>query len=418
MQAEAVEKGAQGGGRLWSYENRLLATLSVAESSMFLDRLALGILTPFIVAELHLSNFEIGLLASVFSVSYAVAGYVGGWIADRTGQRRMLLMMHVVAFSLLSAITGFAWSFAFLLTARFVLGLAEGPVLPLLQSIMVPASSPGRMAFNAAFLMNVAPSIIGQFAAPIVLTHLAALIDWRATFFMTALPGLIILPFIYFLVPGGSSRQADLPADAGGAEEAARPDSLFRNRNVMLCVAMAACTGTWIYMMNTFLPLYLVRSAGYTAVDMGYATSMLGIGGCAASLVLPALSDKVGRKPILLVAFLLGAAAPLAALLVPDSRTLLVAGVLIGSCMLGITPLTITIIPADAVRRDALARAVGLTSASSAIIGGMVMTAVAGKAADMFGLTAPFVIALGALVLAIALSTALRLPRPDAAARD
>jgi MFS family permease len=401
---------------LWTYENKLLSILSATEASMFVDRLALGLLTPFIVSELKLTNFEVGLLASVFSVSFAVAGYVGGWIADRTGKRGSLLMLHVLAFSVLSAITGFAWSFAFLLTVRLILGLAEGPVLPLLQSIMIPVSSPTRRAFNAAFLQNVAPFVIGQFAAPIVLTHLAVAFDWRLTFFMTAIPGLLILPFLYVLL----RRDSAVPDNSGKAAAAVRAEDgagegIYRNRNLLLCVAMAACTGTWIYMFNTFLPLYLVRVAGYSTITMGYATSMLGIGGCVASLFLPALSDRLGRKPILMAAFLLGLVAPLAVLFTSQSTLLLIAGLLVGSCVLGITPLTITIIPADSVAPSSLASAIGITSASSAIIGGMVMTAIAGKAADFFGLQAPFVIAFAALGAALVISSFLRPgrgPRP------
>src|ERR1700722_13231026 len=226
---------------LASYENRLLVTLSLAEASMFVDRLALGLLAPFLAKELVLSNFQFCLLSSGFSLAYAVSGYLIAGLSDRTAQRRNFLIVSTLAFSVLSAATGFAPGLAYLLGLRILLGIAEGPFLPILQSVMVPASSPHRHGFNVGFLQNVAPFLLGQLASPIVLTQLATTFNWRWTFFMTAIPGLLIIPFLYRLVPGRAASSA-----ASGVAGPAQPGStnLFRIRNVMLCVALAACTGT------------------------------------------------------------------------------------------------------------------------------------------------------------------------------
>jgi MFS family permease len=392
-----------------SYENRLLLTLSLAEASMFVDRLALGLLAPFLAKELTLSNFQFGLLSSGFSLAYAISGYLIAGLSDRTAQRRNFLIVSTLAFSLLSAATGFAPGLAYLLALRILLGIAEGPFLPILQSVMVPASSPHRHGFNVGFLQNVAPFLLGQLASPIVLTQLATAFNWRLTFFLTAIPGLLIIPFLYRLVPGRAAGTA-----AAGVAGRAEPGSLnlFRIRNVMLCVALAACTGTWILLNNTFLPLYLVKVVGYSATQMGFMMSLLGVGGCAASLILPALSDRIGRKPVLLAGFTLGLATPLGVLLAPHNTAVLMAAIGVGSCVLGCTPLTITIVPSDSVDSRSLARAIGLTSASSAIVGGVVMPALAGRLADSYGLQVPICITLGAMVVGLAVVAALdKVPR-------
>jgi MFS family permease len=391
--------------KLASYENRLLLTLSIAESSMFVDRLALGMLAPFVAKELALSNFQLGLLSSGFSLAYAVSGYYVAGFSDRSGQRRNFLILSTLAFSLLSAATGFASGLIYLLVLRLLLGIAEGPFLPILQSVMVPASSPHRRGFNIGFLQNVAPFLLGQLASPIVLTQLATSFNWRVTFFMTAIPGLLIIPFIYRLVSKRSETTAAAAISPNSLERDAT--NLFRIRNVMLCVALAACTGTWILLNNTFLPLYLVKVSGYSTTQMGFMMSLLGVGGCAASLILPALSDRIGRKPVLIGGFALGLATPLGLLLAAHDPPVLMAAIAVGSCVLGCTPLTITIVPADSVHSRSLARAIGLTSASSAIIGGVVMPAVAGRLADSYGLQVPIWITLGAVGLGIAVATAL-----------
>jgi MFS family permease len=342
----------------------------------------------------------------VFSAAYAVSGYFIGGLSDRTGQRRNFLLACVLAFSALSAFCGLAQSFIFLVGARLLLGIAEGPVLPMLQSVMIPESSEHRRGFNVGFLQNVSPFLIGQLAAPIALTQLATNYNWRVTFFLTAIPGLLIFPFLWKLIRPTPQRQAAAVREHS-LQAAPHATSLFRNRNVLLCVALAACTGTWILLHMTFLPLYLVRVAGYSATEMGFMMSLLGVGGCIASLILPALSDRVGRKPVLIAGFLLGLTTPLAVLFAHGATGLLTAGILVGSCVLGCTPLTITIVPSDSVPNESLARAIGLTSASSAIVGGMVMPALAGRLADIYGLQTPLWIAFGALGVAMVVACGL-----------
>jgi MFS family permease len=59
------------------------------------------------------------------------------------------------------------------------------------------------------------------------------------------------------------------------------------------------------------------------------------------------------------------------------------------------------------VHSRSLARAIGLTSGSSAVIGGVLMPAVAGRLADVHGLQVPVWITLGAMVLGLAVASAL-----------
>ena len=366
---------------------------------MFIDRLALGFLASYVATDLALTNFQLGLLSSSFSLSFALSGYGISSISDRAGNRRTFLVGCTLAFSLLSAATGLTRGFVFLLVVRLLLGVSEGPVLPLLQSVMIPASSASRRAFNAAFLQNVAPFLLGQLLGPILLTHLAEAVTWRVTFLLSAVPGLVLVPILHRLI----GRSSPAPTFSTGAR---KPDyssrvKLFRIRNLMLCVGIAACTGTWILLLNMFLPLYLVRMGGYPVTKMGLIVSLLGVGGCLSSLTLPPLSDRIGRKPVLIGGLSLGLVAPLGALLALHNPEVLMIAVALGGLALGCTPLTITLVPADSVPPHALARAIALTSASSAVIGGVIMPALAGRLADRWGLQIPIIIALGAACIGV-----------------
>ena len=112
--------------RRWlPYETALSILLGTTFGVVLLDRFALNILSPFLVVELRLSNGQIGVAASIVSLSWALGAFATGRLADSTGRRKSLLLIAVVVFSLCSVGTGLASSFAALIIARLVMGIAE-----------------------------------------------------------------------------------------------------------------------------------------------------------------------------------------------------------------------------------------------------------------------------------------------------
>jgi sugar phosphate permease len=65
-----------------SYENRLLAILSLGFGFVFFDRLALSFLFPFIAGELHHTNVHLGMLSSVLALTWALSGATHGVDAE------------------------------------------------------------------------------------------------------------------------------------------------------------------------------------------------------------------------------------------------------------------------------------------------------------------------------------------------
>src|SRR5664279_4702810 len=140
--------------RLFTYENKLLVLLSFIFGLVIFDRMALSFLVPFFDKELGLNNIQIGLLGSLLALAWAISGYLTGRLSDKTGKRKPYLIIVVIIFSICSFISGLAASFAFLLMSRIIMGFAEGPVLPLAQSIMINASTEKRRGFNMGFIQG------------------------------------------------------------------------------------------------------------------------------------------------------------------------------------------------------------------------------------------------------------------------
>src|SRR5262249_19519311 len=90
----------------------------------YLDRVCISTAAPAIRAELGLSDAEMGLVFSAFTLAYALFEVPSGWFADRFGAR-VTLARIVVWWSILTAATGLATGFASLVLVRFLFGLGE-----------------------------------------------------------------------------------------------------------------------------------------------------------------------------------------------------------------------------------------------------------------------------------------------------
>ncbi|MGH3588549.1 MAG: MFS transporter, partial [Pseudonocardia sp.] len=185
------------GGR---YENVLLAVLFSTFGFVFFDRLALNFLTPFFKDELGLSNADVGLLGGIPALTWALAGICVGFLSDRLDRRKPLLIAAILAFTVFSALSGLVGGLASLLLFRALMGGAEGAVLPLSQPLMLHSSSPKRRGLNMGLVQGSSAGLLGGILGPIVTVWLAESFGWRAAFYATVIPGLVMAALVLLLV--------------------------------------------------------------------------------------------------------------------------------------------------------------------------------------------------------------------------
>ncbi len=82
-----------------AYQVALIALLSINFGVVFFDRNALSFLMPFVQPDLGLTNTQVGLLASALSLTWACAAFGIGFVSDRTGSRKGLLLLSTLLFS-------------------------------------------------------------------------------------------------------------------------------------------------------------------------------------------------------------------------------------------------------------------------------------------------------------------------------
>ncbi|ONH51225.1 Sugar phosphate permease [Pseudomonas cedrina] len=390
-----------------SYENVLLCVLFLTFGFVFFDRLALSFLFPFMAQELQLSNSHLGMLSSVLALAWAISGtLVGAW-SDRRGVRKPLLIAAVILFSLCSALSGLVAGFLSLLLFRAIMGLAEGPILPLSQSMMVEASSPHRRGLNMGLLQGSAAGLLGAVIGPPVLIALAEAYGWRHAFIVSLLPGLLIAWLIWRYVRQDEPRQAPV----SNVKPTGHRLALLKSRNIVLCTLISCVFLTWFVILISFTPTFLVSVRGYSAPSMGAVMSCLGAAWVVWGFVVPSISDRIGRRPTLVLFSLIAACCPIALLFAPSPMILGVLMVLTFTG-LGCFTLFMSTIPAETVPREVMATALGMIMGVGELVGGFVAPTIAGFAADQFGLSIVMWISCGGAVLAAGLSLLLKETAP------
>ncbi|MEY4762364.1 MAG: hypothetical protein RLZZ200_2220 [Pseudomonadota bacterium] len=386
------------------YQWLLIALLSFNFGVVFFDRNALSFLTPFIQPELQLTNTQIGLFASALSFSWAVAGLFIGWLSDKLGKRKILLVIATLIFSAASLLSGVAGSFLALLGARLLMGVAEGGIMPISQTLVAAEVAPERRGLAQGITQIFGANLLANFLGPIVIVAIGSSLGWRNAFYVSAVPGFLSAILIWILV-----REPAAPAHrTEGASRRAPLLPLLTDRTLLLCILISVLLVAFFVVFMTFMPLYLTQVRGVTNEGMSYIMSTFGLASMAVAFLVPGSSDRFGRKPVVVTASLLGLILPLGVLLSTGSDALpLVISIALGCCVSGCFPLVMATIPSEHVSPSQTATALSLTMGISEVVGGVAAPYFAGGIADAYGLGAVMwilaFICLGCALLALML---------------
>lgn len=389
--------------RRWfsSYENRLLFVLSLSFGFVFFDRNAMSFLAPFVADDLSLSNTQIGLLVSALSLTWALSGYLLGARSDRSGRRKPYLLVAVIVFSVCSFFSGLASTFFMLLAARLLMGVAEGPILPISQTLMAMNSTASRRGHNMGIMQNFGSNLLGSCIAPLLLVALASHYHWRLAFIVAGIPGLIAACMIWkyvrepreVVIAQPTTPSASQPVAAGSLLE------LLRYRNVWLSMLIACFYVAWMVLGWAFMPVYYMNERQFGSTEMGILMSVLGASATLCSFIVPALSDRLGRRMVVVVFSLIGALTPLAALYFQGPFWMLCTVLFITWSASGVAPIFMATIPSETVPVHRIAACVGLVMGMGEVVGGVLSPVLGGWLADIHGLGAPLLLQAGCAIV-------------------
>src|SRR5688572_21963067 len=165
--------------------NSALAVLFAVNTMNFFDRQILGVVAEPVRREWALSDGALGALGTAFTLLYALVGVPLGRLVDR-GARTRILAAGVFLWSLLTALSGAAWSFWSLFVVRLGVGVGEASCAPASSSLigdLFPAERRARAL--SVYMMGLPIGIALSFA---VSSYVASGGGWRAAFYVAGLP--------------------------------------------------------------------------------------------------------------------------------------------------------------------------------------------------------------------------------------
>jgi MFS family permease len=263
-----------------------------------MDRQIFYPLLPDISGEFGFSLEQGGTLATGFTLGLAVAGLVGGFLADRLS-RRNILVIAVLMYSVGTLGVPLASGFVDMSAYRLLSGVGEGIHAAALYAVI------GAFFFHrravAAGVVGVSFGL-GIFLGPLVGTQIvSAWGDWRGPFYVFAVLGLVMSALMVAVV---SKRLTEAVTGTVARSTQAYDHVPARplNRNSVGLGIACVVSGLVFYGYLGLYPTFLGEELGFTDGQAAFAISMAGFG---AMMALPAgwLGDRYDQRKLLAVGF-------------------------------------------------------------------------------------------------------------------
>ncbi|HEX5410712.1 MAG TPA: MFS transporter [Terriglobia bacterium] len=292
----------------------LVGWIALTGAVSYLDRVNISIAGHTISEQFHLSNPELGLVFSAFTIGYGAFQLVGGWAADRFGPRRVLTfgavwwaVFTVLTTSVPASVFGALLLF---LLIRFMLGAGE--------SVMYPSSNRWLADWIPKAERGLANGIIfagvgaGAAVTPPIIAVIMMHYGWREAFWFCGLLGLLIGLGWYLLArdrpeehPRVNPQELKLIREGTLNEEAsvqrrAPWGAILKSKDVWGITISYFCYGYVAYIFLTWFFIYLTTVRGFT-LKKGSLYTMLPLAAmsvCSAvgGLISDAVSKKWGRR--------------------------------------------------------------------------------------------------------------------------
>ncbi len=402
--------------RSWdpAYERKAVALLAIGFGLVGLDRWVIAPLFPVMAEDLNLSYGDLGLITGVLALFWGVFSIISGALSDRVGRRRVLIPA-MIAFSLLAGLTGLATGLISLLVIRSLMGTFEGAFTPTSIAATSEASRPSRRGFNMGTQQSLF-ALLGLGFGPIIATQLLGFVpSWHWVFAIVALPGLVVAYLLYKVIREPDHTEWSLAAEQAVHQRTEKLawKEIFKYRNVYLGTLALFGVFSGIFVISALVPSYLTDYLRLSVQQMGFVTSAIGFGGFVSYILVPGLSDRVGRKMALSTSFVIAAIFLLVFANVGAAPTILFALLfVIAICTFGNIALLAGPITTEAVPKSLIASAVAIPIGAGEIFGGGIMPVVGGVLADAFGIANMLYVALFGLLVGLAISFLLQETAP------
>ena len=349
------------------------------------------LLLPLIGKELGLSYSQIGLVMTCQYIAGAVANVPGGIIVDTVGRKGLLMALSLFWVGFPYLLMGFSHGYLMLLGCVALVGFGNSlwhpTAIPTLARLF-----PERKGLVLS--LHGMGGNVGDAIAPLVVGSLLTVLTWREVVVLNVIPGLVMsLLLLLFLgtVSLGGKRKASVVDDhqkQSFGEYFRGIPQLFRNRALVVLTASSAFRAMTQNALLTFLPVYLAYEMGFNPFWVGAGMFALQAAGFCATPIAGHLSDRMGRRSIMMTSMAMSAVVLVFMGFAGKSQAFIVFVAILGFFLYAIRPVMQAWL-LETTPKNMGGTSIGiLFGAQSA--GASVAPLIGGVIADRWGLTATF----------------------------
>jgi MFS family permease len=366
----------------------------------YLDRFVVAGMVEPLKKAFGADDADIGLLTSVFLVSYMLASPLFGAMA-RSLRRTAILGAGVLVWSAATVAAGFAGGFGALLASRAIIGVGEAAYATVGPSILGDWFPPQRRSTVLAIFYAAIP--VGSALGFLVGGLVSESLGWRAAFFVAGGPGLLLGLWCFRLTepvrgamdePSASSGAAIQSAPTMATARSGRREALWTlatNAQWMWSVAGYTAYTFSLGALAVWMPAFMQRERGWSpesavitfsgivvvtgflgTIAGGAVEARLARGRAAPSLVLCAITALVAA-PLLMLA------------IATQDRTICIAATGLGCFLAFVSQAPINAAILNSVGSDARAFAVGMSTLMIHVLGDVPSPWLVGKVSDATG---------------------------------
>lgn len=276
---------------------QFLAWLTAFVGWLF-DYYEIALMTFLIVPisiEFDLSPGQGALLLSLQLLGIAVGGVIFGYLGDRIGRRRVL-MITILLFGVFTLARAFAPGYGWLLVLGVVAAIGLGGEFGVGQALVSEVMPPEKRGFwGGALYSGVGLGLAG---AALVGGYVLPVVGWRWTFALSCFP-----IFLAIIVRFGAP-ESEIWTEQARSGERVRTDWAFVRsarfiKPFLLCLVACAIEFFAFYIVAAFLPTYLIQVQGFSFSKAAWFTVVVGIAIFLGSVACGYLADRIGRRKAL-----------------------------------------------------------------------------------------------------------------------
>jgi len=270
------------------YYHQVWLALIFGWISNYMVRVALSPVLLPLMKEFSLSYAQAGLLASAVFYSYALMQFPAGYLGDRFGKKRILILC-ILGWGLSSLAMAAAASFAALVLVRFLTGLAQGTYFSNDRPIIAyytPKEKAG-IGQGISFMGLGLGMCFGILLAGWISDHWG----WRAVFLIFSLPSLAAAFLIYRVI-----REPPRETIVSGKPERLPLSWIFKHRDLWL-LYLGGIPGVYaLWMIGAWAPAMLKEIGVQTVTGASLYASLLGLSAIPGLALTGWLSDRLVRR--------------------------------------------------------------------------------------------------------------------------